>query len=93
VGTTLEEQLRRYDAVIHLRTPSVGYNHQNPLRIESQAQAAAIDAHIAQVWAGHPRRFTIEASPDFLTKAKRALEILRAEMPECCRSHGTLLPG
>jgi predicted ATPase len=93
VGTTLEEQIRRYDAVIHLRTPSVGYNHQNPLRIESQAQASAIDAHIAQVWAGHPRRFTIEAAPDFLTKAKRALEILRAEMPECCRSHGTLLPG
>ena len=93
VGTTLEEQLRRYDAVIHLRTPSVGYNHQNPLRIESQPQAAAIDAHIAQVWAGHPRRFTIEAAPDFLTKATRALEILRAEMPECCRSHGALLPG
>jgi predicted ATPase len=93
VGTTLEEQIRRYDAVIHLRTPSVGYNHQNPLRIESQAQASAIDAHIDQVWAGHPRRFTIEASPDFLTKATRALEILRAEMPECCRSHGTLLPG
>lgn len=93
VGTTLEEQLRRYDAVIHLRTPSVGYNHANPLRIESQTQAAAIDAHIAQVWAGHPRRFTIEAAPDFLTKARRALEILRAEMPECCRSHGALLPG
>lgn len=93
VGTTLEEQLRRYDAVIHLRTPSVGYNHQNPLRIESQTQAAAIDAHIAQVWAGHPRRFTIEATPGFLTKATRALEILRAEMPECCRSHGALLPG
>jgi predicted ATPase len=93
VGTTLEEQLRRYDAVIHLRTPSVGYNHQNPLRIESQTQAAAIDAHIAEVWAGHPRRFTIEAAPDFLTKAKGALEILRAEMPECCRSHGALLPG
>ena len=93
VGTTLEEQLQRYDAVIHLRTPSVGYNHQNPLRIESQPQAAAIDEHIAQVWAGHPRRFTIEAAPDFLTKAKRALEILRAEMPECCRSHGALLPG
>ncbi|HET9209393.1 MAG TPA: ATP-binding protein [Thermoanaerobaculia bacterium] len=93
VGTTREEQLRRYEAVIHLRTPSVGYNHQNPLRTESQAQAAAIDERIYQAWDGHPRRFIVEASPDFLTKATRALEILRAEMPECCRSHGALLPG
>ena len=37
VATTLEDELKRYDAVIHLRTPSLdrGYNHQNPLRTES----------------------------------------------------------
>ena len=40
VGTTLEEQLRRYDAVIHLRTPAsgAGYDHSNPLRIESATE-------------------------------------------------------
>jgi hypothetical protein len=34
VGTTLERELSRYDAVIHLRTPPSdgGYNHTNPLR-------------------------------------------------------------
>ena len=26
-------------------------------------------------------------SPDFLTKAARVLELLRAEMPDCCRNH------
>lgn len=86
VGTTLAEQLARYDAVIHLRPPARGYNHQNPLRIESEAEAQAIDARIAQVWAGHPRQFLIEATPDFLTKAKRVIELLRAEVPECCRA-------
>jgi predicted ATPase len=32
VGSTLKEQLRRYDAVIHLRTPGPGsgYNQSNP---------------------------------------------------------------
>ena len=35
----------------------------------------------------HPRRFIVEASPDFLKKAVRAVEILRAELPECCRRH------
>jgi type II restriction enzyme len=44
VGTTLEEQLGRYDAVIHLRPPTTehGYNRRNPLRIESSMEGAAI---------------------------------------------------
>jgi predicted ATPase len=89
LGTSADEQLRRYDAVIHLRTPPLdhGYNHDNPLRIESATEAAAIDQKIAAVWAGHPRRFFVEAAPDFLAKATRALELLRLEMPACCRKH------
>lgn len=87
VGTTLDAELRRYDVVIHLRTPAPnnGYNHQNPLRIESAAEAAAIDARIAQAWAGHPRRFIVEAAPDFLAKAARVIDLVRAELPPCCR--------
>lgn len=89
VGTTLTEQLRRYDAVIHLRTPTpeAGYNKDNPLRIESAREAAAVDARIAELWEGHPRRFTVEATPNFLDKAARVLEVLRDQLPECCRHH------
>lgn len=89
VNTTLDEQLRRYDAVIHLRTPGSdhGYNHQNPLRVESATEAAALDARILRAWERHPRRFIVDASEDFLRKAARALDLLRAEMPECCRTH------
>ncbi len=93
VGTTLDAELARYHAVIHLRTPADqnGYDHTNPLRIESAAEARAIDEAIAHAWAKHPRRYVVEASEDFLTKAARALDILRAEMPECCRHHVTPL--
>jgi hypothetical protein len=44
VRTTLSDELRRYDAVIHLRTPPVenGYNHQNPLRTETAVEAADV---------------------------------------------------
>lgn len=89
VGTTLEKQLQRYDAVIHLRIPrpESGYSHDNPLRIESAAEAAAIDERILRAWEGHPRRFLVEATTDFLAKAARALAILQEEMPECCRRH------
>lgn len=89
VSTTHEEELRRYDAVIHLRTPSaaLGYNHQNPLRTESPSMAAEIDARIFQAWDGHRRRYLIPSSADFLDKAARALDALRNELPECCRQH------
>ncbi|MBK6690528.1 MAG: ATP-binding protein [Deltaproteobacteria bacterium] len=89
VASTHEAELARYDAVIHLRTPPLdgGYNQQNPLRIESAVEAAAIDLRIAREWEGHPRRFVVEATPDFLAKGRRALSILREELPACCREH------
>jgi hypothetical protein len=30
----------------------------------------------------------VEASPDFMVKAHRVLDILRNEVPECCRGAG-----
>jgi predicted ATPase len=89
VGTTLPAQLARYSAVIHLRTPAAhhGYNHNNPLRVESAAEAAEIDDRIAQLWATHPNRFSVEPAESFLTKAARVLEVLKELVPECCRHH------
>lgn len=87
LGTTLADELARYDTVIHLRTPPLaeGYNHQNPLRLETAAEAAAIDAKIAHAWAQHPRRFEVDATPDFLDKARRTLAIVHDQLPACCR--------
>ncbi len=87
VATSRLEELTRYDAVIHLRTPPAngGYDRSNPLRVETAAEAAAIDRRIAEAWTGHPRIYTIDSTPSFMTKARQALEILRAELPECCR--------
>lgn len=89
VGTTLDEQLARYHAVIHLRTPPLanGYNQQNPLRVESALEAAAIDVRIADAWRTHPRRYEVESMPDFLAKVARVVEIVRRELPGCCRRH------
>ena len=89
LGTTVEAELGRYDAVIHLRTPALehGYNYQNPLRTESPTDAADIDGRIAEAWSLHPRRFLVESASDFLDKAAQALTLLRNEMPECCKRH------
>ena len=89
LGTTLEQQLARYHAVIHLRTPAEdrGYNKQNPLRTESAAVAAEVDRRILQAWQSHPKRFVVESTSEFLDKAAETLEILRGEMPDCCKRH------
>jgi predicted ATPase len=85
VGHPHADELRRYAAVIHLRTPPVEhYNHQNPLRVETALEAAAIDRQIALAWSGHPRRFFVECAPSFLDKAKRAIDLVRDEAPACC---------
>lgn len=87
LSTSLTGELARYDAVIHLQTPPPwGYNQANPLRRETAAEAAAIDAKIARAWAQHPHRFEVEATPDFLAKAMRALAIVGDHLPGCCRA-------
>lgn len=87
--TSRQREFQRYKAVIHLTAPALdeGYNHTNPLRIESAKQAADIDRRILAAWNGHPKRFVIESTPDFFDKAKRAVELIRAELPDCCRTH------
>lgn len=93
VASRREVELARYSAVIHMRTPpeAIGYDWSNPARTESALEAAAIDARIASAWEGHPRRFFVESTVDFLSKALRAVELLRMELPPCCRKH--LIPG
>lgn len=87
VGTTREAELARYHAVILLRTPSApdAYDQRNPLRIETHDEAQAVDARIAEAWAGHPRLFEVPATDDFLGKAAHALWHLRELLPDCCR--------
>ena len=88
VGTTREQAIARYDAVVHMRSPggANGYGQQNPLRTETAAEARAIDERILDAWRGHPNRFIIDAAPSFLIKAERALSLIRAQIPSCCAS-------
>jgi len=86
VGVRREDELLRYHTVLHLRVPHArDYNNDNAMRIETVEQAARIDERIVEAWKGHPRVFTIDSSASFLDKAHRALDLLEAELPPCCR--------
>jgi predicted ATPase len=91
VGSRREAELRRYEAVIHMRTPpeARGYDRSNPLRTETAGEAHRIDVQIERAWSGHPRRFFVESTDDFVEKVRLVVERIRAELPRCCEtSHG-----
>jgi predicted ATPase len=86
VSTTKERELARYATVIHLQTPTLDHGYtSSPYRIETAGEAAAIDVRIRDAWSGHPRRFFVESDDNFVAKLGRALDLLRAELPACCR--------
>lgn len=78
VHSSKKQELLRYDVVIHLRTPTLieGYNHQNPLRIESPSEAIEIDKRIEKVWEGHPHRHFVNGQRSFVNKAQEVLDLV-----------------
>jgi hypothetical protein len=83
-----KEELLRYSAVIHLETPTVelGYNNQNPARIESAIEASKINQKILKVWETHPRYTVVESTEKFLEKASKVLQLVSEEVPLCCKT-------
>lgn len=80
IGTTREAELARYSTVIHLDTPAAhqGYNHDNPVRIESADEAAALGRRIAAAWNEHPSRHFIRSTDNFVAKLESALTIINS---------------
>ncbi len=87
--TNAKKELSRYEAVIHLRSPSAesGYNHQNPQRIETAEEAEAIDRKIAEIWKMHPKYQAITRAQEFMQKAMNAVNAIKHYVPKCCQAH------
>lgn len=85
--STIEQEYAKYIAVIHLRSPTdqMGYNQQNPLRIETAIEAKLIDDKIAHTWARHSHYEVIENADNFLTKAQEAMRLISKFIPDCCQ--------
>ena len=71
LGTSLEEQYRRYDAVLFFETAAVGgisIEGGNPIRIESLEEALEIDRKLKSLWSKHPNFVFIAHNRSFLKK-------------------------
>ena len=81
VGTTLDAEFRRYDAVIFFESAAVGgatIEGGNPMRNESVEEAVALDGKLRALWSRHPRFVLVPHNPSFFKKISFGLAALES---------------
>lgn len=71
VGTTLDTELARYDAVIFFETAARGglsIEGGNPIRNETIEEAVKLDDKLRGLWSRHPRFILVPHNPSFFKK-------------------------
>ena len=77
LNTSLHDELKRYDFVIHLVSAGpAAYDYRNPMRIESASRASRLDEKIQEIWSQHPNRYLIHNSQQFSKKLEAAIAIV-----------------
>jgi predicted ATPase len=87
-GTTLEQELARYDAVIFFETAAVGGSSiegGNPIRNESLAEAIRLDGKLRALWGRHPRFILVPHNPSFFKKISFGLAALEGLVSQLTR--------
>jgi predicted ATPase len=80
MGTSLEEQLRRYDAVIFFESAAVGditIEGGNPARTENNAEARELDMRLRDIWSQHPSFHFVPHRKSFFAKLREGLAQLQ----------------
>ena len=88
VGTTLDAELRRYDAVIFFESAAVGgasIEGGNPMRNESIDEAVALDSELRALWSRHPRFVVVPHNPSFFKKISFGLAALESMVAQLAR--------
>ena len=69
--SSLEAELARYDAVIHLSPPpEKDYYQATNVRTENLQQAFELDDKILNIWAKHPNRLVVPRDKHYFEKAE-----------------------
>lgn len=79
IGSTLERELARYDAVIFFESAAVGgmgIEGGNPVRNESMEKAVELDGKLRALWMKHPKFVLVPHNPSFFKKISYGLAVL-----------------
>ena len=81
VGTTLDQELQRYDAVVFFESAAAGgmaIEGGNPIRNETNEQALSLDRKLHAIWAHHPRFVFVPHSSSFFQKITFGLAAIQS---------------
>ena len=79
IGSSLKQELARYDAVIFFESAAVGgmgIEGGNPIRNESLEKAVELDRKLRALWSKHPRFILVPHNPSFFKKISYSLAVL-----------------
>lgn len=85
MGSSLEEEMQRYDAIIFFETAAMGdlsIEGGNPSRIEDNKTAIDLDHRLKSVWSKHPNYYHIPHQSSFMKKLNGALDIFHKVLKE-----------
>ncbi|MGV3663243.1 MAG: AAA family ATPase [Prosthecobacter sp.] len=85
VGSTLEDELARYDAVIFFESAAMGgmqIEGGNPVRTETLDEAVQLDMRLREQWSRHPRFVLVPHNVSFFKKISYGLKMLTSIMNE-----------
>lgn len=88
MGTTFEQELARYDAVVFFETAAVAgasIEGGNPVRSESLSEAVELDRRLRELWSRHPRFLLVPHMASFLRKITTGLALLESVVAELDR--------
>lgn len=91
IGTTHEEQLARYDAVIFFESAAVGgmdIEGGNPARVEGLDEAVLLDRKLQKVWSKHPHYTLVPNNKSFFKKITMGLAAIEAIVARLHRERG-----
>lgn len=81
VGTNMNDELDRYDILIHLKSPSSPELYKlSSTRNEGHKLAVELDRKTQDAWSLHKRRFIIDDEKDFLIKVEKAIKIVEEQL-------------
>jgi predicted ATPase len=90
VGTTLDRELARYDAVIFFETAAAGdlsIEGGNPVRNESTQEALKLDRKLRGLWSQHPRFVLVPHNASFFKKISFGLAVIDGIVSELKGHH------
>lgn len=83
MGSTIERELSRYTAIIHLQAADEGRGYTNTsIRTETAAEAALLDQKVGDAWSVHPNYIFIPNQETFLDKVRLAMTAIKRYLPD-----------